>query len=742
MSKTDPDQKPIALKVCPERIPGRLKEGFCFVVWRWEWKVDRWDKPPRQPNGSLARVDDPETWVTFDAAMEAYLAGRFDGVGRVMVKADGLVGIDRDACVDYATKRIDPHARAVVDLVDSYTELSPSGSGLRTFALGELPAAGRKKGDVELYDSDRYLTLTGHRVHGQWRDEPLPSAVMERREQILELHRRIFGASSDGAASERPQLPARSLTAYEIVKLAEQHGSADKWARLLRGDLSEYNGDDSRADSALCALAAFYTDDLAVIDQIVRMSGLCRPKWTERQDYRARTIRNALQLVEERYSAPSQSGIRHGATTAARGDVGTPAAEYRPRGVRWLWKPWLPEGQLVGLDGDPGEAKSQLLAFQAAHITRGTAWPDGSPCPQGGVIIVGGEDSIEATWVPRLIAAGADLARVLLIAQVPTGEGLRLIKLPDDVPLLALQVKRWQARLIAFDPIMPYITTALDTHRDQGVRQALTPLAEMLARTRCTGELLRHFNKDDRVSNALYRGSGSIAFSAMARVAMVVAKDKDSGDRLLMMPKNNLAEKARSRRYRVEAVDLGLDDDGVPIETSRVVFGEESDQVADDLITAFGRLEKRAETAETFLLRVLAGGPVESELVIEQGRDAGISRSTLFRTKKAMGVRAKKSGFGETGEWTWELPLRVSTPKSVKDSETAAVSNTNSPKGTNSLFDTLRTLSPSPVAKSVSGGPQTLSAPAGRKRCPDGHVCGLAPTGSPDCCGHPAEVVA
>lgn len=135
------EQKPPALAVIPENIPRRLATGKRFVLWRWELREGKWTKPPYQPNGQLASVDDPETWSTFTAALDAYTTGKFDGIGRTA--EDGIVGIDQDHCV--ADGNIEPQARARVDLLDSYTEVSPSGTGLRTFVFGILPDGGRRK---------------------------------------------------------------------------------------------------------------------------------------------------------------------------------------------------------------------------------------------------------------------------------------------------------------------------------------------------------------------------------------------------------------------------------------------------------------------------------------------------------------------------------------------------------------------------------------------------------------------
>lgn len=325
-------QKPATLALIPDNIPRRLATGKRFVLWRWELREGKWTKPPYQPNGQLASVDDPYTWSTFAAALDAYATGKFDGIGRTA--EDGIVGVDQDHCVDVTTGDIGSQERERVDLLDSYTEISPSGTGLRTFVFGRLPDDGRRKGNLELYDSGRYLTLTGHRVDG------LPAGVMERQAQILELHRQVFGASSNGATAYEPRtLGVASLTTYDILQLGPKvYGS--KWDRLMQGDKSKYGGDDSGADQALCNYIAYFTDDDGIFDQIVRLSGLSRDKWIERPDYRERTIRKALAMITKRYEPPSASQLRHNGSEGDAGpgdDAPSPSTGWEPAEL----KPYL-----------------------------------------------------------------------------------------------------------------------------------------------------------------------------------------------------------------------------------------------------------------------------------------------------------------------------------------------------------------------------------------------------------------
>jgi putative DNA primase/helicase len=159
----EPPPKPTALLVIPEPIPDELKAIDQWVVWRYAWQKGKWDKPPLQSrSGNLASTTKPKTWSTFDAAMAAYETGTVDGIGFVFAKKNRLVGIDLDHCRDLETSLIEPWALEIIHSFRTYTELSPSGTGIHIIAGGVLPGPGVKTARVEMYDTGRYFTMTGH----------------------------------------------------------------------------------------------------------------------------------------------------------------------------------------------------------------------------------------------------------------------------------------------------------------------------------------------------------------------------------------------------------------------------------------------------------------------------------------------------------------------------------------------------------------------------------------------------
>jgi putative DNA primase/helicase len=148
------------LPVMAESIPEELRIRPQWVVWKAV--DDKQDKVPYSPrNGRRASSTELLTWGTFEEALKAYENGEYAGVGFVFSTGDPYTGIDLDNCVDESGD-LALWALEVVRYFDSYTELSATGTGLHIIVRGDTP--NRRKGDIEVYSSKRFFTVTGHVV--------------------------------------------------------------------------------------------------------------------------------------------------------------------------------------------------------------------------------------------------------------------------------------------------------------------------------------------------------------------------------------------------------------------------------------------------------------------------------------------------------------------------------------------------------------------------------------------------
>lgn len=183
--------KPAALRPQPPNgkrpilvgnIPDELKAEQRWVCWRFAGRGKKKTKVPVQLSGYRASSTDPDTWTTFDAALAA--SARFDGLGFVL--GDGYLGVDLDHCYapDGALSEL---AASIVAQLDTYTERSPSGDGLHLIAKGELPGEDIPSNpiDVEMYDGERYFTITGDHLEGS------PLTIEERSDQIAAVHAEV-----------------------------------------------------------------------------------------------------------------------------------------------------------------------------------------------------------------------------------------------------------------------------------------------------------------------------------------------------------------------------------------------------------------------------------------------------------------------------------------------------------------------------------------------------------------------
>ncbi|MCB1770732.1 MAG: hypothetical protein KDJ31_13710, partial [Candidatus Competibacteraceae bacterium] len=288
-----------------DNIPNELKSRPQWVLWRLESRKGKSTKTPYQIDGCRAAVNKPDTWTTYETARAAYLEQRikFSGIGFVITENDPIVGVDLDKCLSPDTGELDSLAAEIVADIPTYCEASPSGRGLRLFAFGSLPPGGRRKGMVEMYESGRYLTVTGHRFNGH-------ADLTDCTVPLAQIHARLFPKP----AARRPSSPSLSpqgsrLSDQEVLDKARASRQGSHFSQLWEG---VHGGDDSAADLALCNMLAFWTgNDAEQIDRLFRQSGLMRTKWDEKRGeagtYGQRTIATAIEGTPETYHQKQSS---------------------------------------------------------------------------------------------------------------------------------------------------------------------------------------------------------------------------------------------------------------------------------------------------------------------------------------------------------------------------------------------------------------------------------------------------
>ena len=285
-----------------DQLPVDILLSTRCVVWNYHPRDNgKPTKVPYQPHrpGLRAAVDDATTWSDFSTAYDAVADGKADGCGIVL--GDGAIGVDLDQCRDPKTGEIAAAALTLVRALNSYTEISPSGTGLHVLVRGQLPPGGRRKNNVEMYADLRYFTVTGQHLEGT------PREIFDRTRELAAIHAEIFRSERPATTSVRHSAPATDLDDATLLTLAANAKNGAVFSALWRGDVSRYDGDKSAADLALCNCLAFWTGRNADrMDQLFRLSGLMRLKWDSRRKdstYGADTIGRAIADCQSVYES-------------------------------------------------------------------------------------------------------------------------------------------------------------------------------------------------------------------------------------------------------------------------------------------------------------------------------------------------------------------------------------------------------------------------------------------------------
>ena len=291
--------------------------------------------------------------------------------------------------------------------------------------------------------------------------------------------------------------------------------------------------------------------------------------------------------------------------------------------VEWLWKPYLPFGKLSVLQGNPGEGKTYFAMHLAAACTNGKLLPNMERMEPFNVIYQTAEDGLGDTVKPRLIEAGADLDRVLVIDDSDVQ-----LTLSDE--RIEKAIIENNARLVIIDPIQAYLGADVDMNRANEVRPIFMRLGQVAQRTGCAILLIGHLNKAAGMQS-LQRGLGSIDIAAAVRSVMFIGKLKhDPTMRILTHEKSSLAPPGASLAF-------SLGDEG------GFRWVGEYDITADEMLSGIEpQRETKTQQAKDLICALLAGGKqVLSEDIDKAALERGIPARTVRDAKRELGDALK-----------------------------------------------------------------------------------------------------
>ena len=327
--------------------------------------------------------------------------------------------------------------------------------------------------------------------------------------------------------------------------------------------------------------------------------------------------------------------------------------------VEWLLYPFIPYGKVTIIQGDPGEGKTTMVLQIIAKLTRGEPIlpvtdttkekrsdeadsentdsdvegniQEQSSISPVNVIYQTAEDGLGDTIKPRLLAAGADCSKVLVIDDSDLPLTMSDIRLEEAI----VQTK---AKMVVLDPIQGFLGAEVDMHRANEIRPLMKRVAVLAEKYHCAVILIGHMNKNSNGKSS-YRGLGSIDFQAAARSVLIVGRVKDEPEvRVVCHTKSSLAPEGTSVAFRLDK-NNGFEWIG------------EYDISADELLNGDGRGQK-SRKAKEFLLEILANGGMTQKKIAEEAEAQGIKSKTLWNAKRELEIDSVKRG----KQWYWMLP--------------------------------------------------------------------------------------
>lgn len=318
-------------------------------------------------------------------------------------------------------------------------------------------------------------------------------------------------------------------------------------------------------------------------------------------------------------------------------------SDIEPEEIDWLWFPYIPRGKLTILEGDPGQGKTYLMLAIAAALTRGYTLPDqqgrtGTPGnARENVIYLSAEDGLADTLVPRAIRADANREHMYGVKGVSSGGEPQPFTLAQ-ITLLSDAIRDTQARLVIIDPIQAFLGADVDMHRANEVRPLMAALARVAELHKCAVLIIRHINKGS--GKALYRGMGSIDFTAAARSVLVVAESlEDPSKKVMAQAKNSLETPGASLVFSITHEGFAW------CGTSKLK--------ADTLLNQQPvKAQHQQNAATSWLLETLKEGELTANQIYEEADANGISKRTLDRAKAQLQIVS----FQKNKTWYWRLP--------------------------------------------------------------------------------------
>lgn len=607
-----------------DNIPEELRKLPQWVLWR----LEDGKKIPYQPTGGRASTTNKEHYSSYNDVISRHFMGGYSGIGFVFTANDDYVGIDMDNAVVDGQYTADAIKVLKHFQGKAYAELSQSGKGLHIIAKGKLPKNHKSK-VIEMYDKDRYFVFTGKRINGL-------ETITNCQKEIEDVHSWYFSKPEKKADTTAEQ--------FDLVTKMFQSKNGNSIRRLWDGDTSDYGGDDSAADQALCNHLAFWTGKNAIeMDNLFRSSKLYRPKWDEMHGgntYGQMTIQKAIDGCTEVYKGAEKKKTKKKTDIS---DYGT----IEPVKTDFLCYPYIPKGKLGGISGDPGAGKTLVVLKLAEHIaTGGYFWDEKNPffgyvLEPKKVLYQTAEDGLADTIALRMEKMGANRKNFLFI-----DDRENPINFVEDMDLIEEVIRDNNIALAVFDPIQAYLGADVDMHRANEVRPILYRLGNIAEKYGCTIILVMHQSKGSLGNASIYRSLGTIDIPASMRFLLTVVNNPHTDGKAIMHTKSSLAAVGDTILFHIDW------------ENGVIVWDGFSPLKGDNFLVTDRRRTRQApalDEAIAFLEEFLADGPKAKSEIMKAAYSAGITEITIRRAREIIDIQIERTKTSPPKS-IWKLP--------------------------------------------------------------------------------------
>ena len=615
-------------------VPHALLKNDRWLAWKAVPRRENQSKVSKVPysplTGFKCSPTDSTVLASFEVAYNFAIGNAgITGIGFALFKEDQIIGGDLDNCINENGDLSDLALAALYHL-DTYFEVSPSGTGLRFFGTGILPKTTvNNELGLEIYSEKRFLTVTGNVIPEKvFSLEPIQDQVQGCCERL--------GQSSSARSGHPDPVFDISRVKNALMTLNPDCSYRDWITVLMALKSTNHNG----------AFALF--DDWSSHGKKYPGHEQCLEKWQTFTPEGGVGLGSLIFLAKKSgWVNPINDCVLDKAPPRVLGI--TTASEVTMKPIDWIWDGMLAKGKVHLLSGNGGRGKTTLMLAIAALITRGDKFPNATSCNEpADVLYISGEDSMSDTLVPRFAACGGD-CRLFHVSEKPLATSGEYLAIGEHSDELRLIVDQYKPALLTIDPGTAFCGRGTDNNNATDIRVIMARLQELATSTGTAVMVLNHMTKprgDGRDSAMVARVLGSGAWVHAARLVWGVIEE-ESGDRFLGLLKSNLGALEHVYPYAIHQETVG------DVLAQRATIGTRAEGERLTSYQDFEITQHGAKTteAEVQIRELLTDGPKSKQEIIDSC--VGVGSRTVERVAKELGVKTTRGGVH--GKATWEL---------------------------------------------------------------------------------------